>query len=95
MKIPLTKHTQIVLSDPSLKFGSVSFTACTICIAFSKEMAEVEPSGLIGIDRNVDNATVASSDNSIRKFDTTRITQMKGRYSEVMSENDFQKEGMI
>ncbi len=85
VEIPLTKHTQKILSDPSLKLGSVSITAFTISIAFSKEIAEVEPCGLIGIDRNLDNATIASSDGSVEIFDTSRITRVKDNYSEVKS----------
>ncbi len=85
VEIPLTEHTRKILSDPSLKLGSVSLTAFTISIAFSKETAEVEPCGLIGIDRNLDNSTIVSSDGSIQVFDTSRITRMKDNYSEVKS----------
>ena len=85
VKIALNAHTLRVLSDPSLKLGSISLTAFTISIAFSKETAEVEPSGLIGIDRNLDNSTIASSDGSVQFFDTSRITRVKDNYSEVKS----------
>jgi putative transposase len=86
IEIPLTKHTQEVLSDPSLKIGSVSFTAFTISIAFSKETAETEPCGLIGIDRNLENVTIASSsDNSIKRFDTSKILRKKDAFAEVIS----------
>ncbi|MDH2900359.1 MAG: transposase [archaeon] len=85
VEIPLAKYTQRVLSDPSLKLGSVSLTSRTVCIAFSKEIAEVEPTGYIGIDRNLENATIASSDNFIRKFDTSRILRKKEAFSEVKS----------
>jgi putative transposase len=81
--IPLNKHTLNVLSEPNLKLGSVTLTASTVSISFSKETAEIEPSGCIGIDRNLDNVTITSSDGEILAYDLSKATRIKAVYREV------------
>ena len=81
--IDLNQHTLEVIAGHTLR--SIALTNQNLSIVYSKEVEEVEPEGLIGIDRNLDNATIASSDGSVEVFDTSRITQMKDRYSEVKS----------
>ena len=78
--IRLNQHTQEVLSDPSLTVRSVCLIARTISIAFSKEIAEVEPAGLIGMDRNLDNVSTASSDGSIRAYDLSKAAEIRAKY---------------
>jgi len=78
--IPLNQHTQEVLSDPSLTVRSICLIARTVSISFSKEIAEVEPAGLIGMDRNLDNVSTASSDGSIRAYDLSKATEIKAKY---------------
>jgi putative transposase len=81
--IPLNKHTLEVLSAPNLKLGSITLTARTVTIAFSKETAMIEPSGYIGIDRNLDNVTTASSDGAVTSYDLSKATRIKAVYREV------------
>jgi putative transposase len=85
VEIPLNRHTLEVLSAPNLKLGSITITLSSISISFSKEIEEIIPKGYIGIDRNLDNATTASSDGRFVKFDTSNITKMKEKFSEVKS----------
>jgi len=81
--IPLNRYTLKVLSQPNLKLGSVTLTANTVSISFSKETAEIEPRGYIGIDRNLDNVTVASSDGEVVTYDLSEATRIKAIYREV------------
>jgi len=83
--IPLNRHTLEVLSAPNLKLGSIMLTARTVTIAFSKETAMIEPSGYIGIDRNLDNVTTASSDGVVTSYDLSKATRIKAVYREVKS----------
>jgi putative transposase len=55
---------------------SVSLTACNLSIAFSKEVAQIEPAGVIEIDRNLDNVTIADSRGVIRRYDLSRATDI-------------------
>jgi len=83
--VSLNKHTLKVLSEPDLKFGSITLTARTVAIAFSKEPAMVEPSGYIGVDRNLDNVTTASSNGEVVRYDLSEATRIKATYREVKS----------
>lgn len=77
--ITLNHHTLEVLSAPGLTVRSVCLTARTVNTAFSKETAEAEPIGLVGIDRSLDNVTTASSDGSCQVYDLSRATEVKAR----------------
>jgi len=78
--ITLNRHTLETLSPRGLSVRSVCLTARTVSIAFSKEVVELEPKGLIGMDRNLDNVTVASSDDSNQVYDLSRASEIKGMY---------------
>jgi len=60
-------------------------TTRTLSINFSKETVEIEPAGLIGIDRNLDNVSLASSARSTERFDFSTATETKAMYREVKS----------
>jgi putative transposase len=77
------EYVYIPLSDYVLRSiegyiaRSVCLTASTLSIAFSKETPQIEPRGLIGIDRNLDNLTSASSDKTMMRYDLSRATEIK------------------
>ena len=52
-----------------MHLGSLTLTANGLSISLSKEIAKIEPIGPIGIDRNLDNVTLADSDGSILRHD--------------------------
>jgi len=81
--IPLNKHTLSVISGHTLR--SVTLTTCTISVCYSKEIAETEPKGLIGVDRNLDNLTAAANTGETRRFDLSEATRIKSVYREVKS----------
>lgn len=81
--IPLSRHTLETMSAYTTR--SITLTARTISITFSKETAEIEPVGAIGIDRNLNNITITSSDGSTQKFDLSKATEIKQTYREVKS----------
>ncbi|WXG44112.1 MAG: transposase [Promethearchaeati archaeon SRVP18_Atabeyarchaeia-1] len=56
---------------------SVCLTASAVSLAFTKEVAQVEPVGLVGVDRNLDNVTTASSAGDMRRYDLSRATEIK------------------
>jgi hypothetical protein len=66
-EIPLNAHTKRILSDPSLIVRSFTLTADnTLSICYSKDVAELECTGNVGIDRNLKNLTVADSENAVQ-----------------------------
>jgi putative transposase len=64
--IPLNGYVRSVLSDTSLKIHSFTLTPDSVSICYSKEVTEVECSGIDGVDRNLRNLTVGNRDNAIR-----------------------------
>lgn len=83
--IELDGHTRTALSDLAFKMGSVTLTARTFSISFSKEVTEIEPMGYAGIDGNVDNLTLATSVGEIRSYDLSEATAIKSSYRAVKS----------
>ncbi len=90
VRIPIRKgeYVFIVLNDHTLRTisgrtpRSLTLTANGLSICLSKETAEIEPVGAIGIDRNLDNVTTADSDGSILRHDLGRATEVKARSRE-------------
>jgi putative transposase len=79
--IPLSKHTLQSISGYSVR--SVTLTASTISLAFSKETIITEPTGLIGLDRNLDNVTTANLQGKTTVYDLSKATEIKHHYREV------------
>jgi len=81
--IPLTSY--VLRSISGFTVRSVTLTACTLSIAFSKETVVTEPTGLIGIDRNLDNVTTASLTGKTMVYDLSKASQVKQKYYAVRS----------
>lgn len=81
--LKLNNHTLAVISGYAVK--SVTLTTCTIAIAFSKETAVTDFTGLIGIDCNVDNITTADTNGTVKRYDLSELTRTKAVYREVKS----------
>ena len=81
--LPLNQRTMAVLSGYTVR--SVTLTTCTIVIAFSKETVVTDVTGLIGIDRNLDNITTATLDGKTQAYDLSNASKAKALYREVKS----------
>lgn len=81
--IPLNDYVLRCISGHTVR--SVTLTACTLSIAFSKETAETDITGLIGIDRNLDNVTTADTNGNIKRYDLSKATRIKATYRAVKS----------
>ena len=90
VRVPVKKgeYLFIVLNDHTLRTigghtpRSLTLTTDALSICLSKEIAEIEPVGAIGIDRNLDNVTIADSDGSNLRHDLARATEVKARCRE-------------
>ena len=85
IRIPMNRHTLEVLSDPSLTVRSVTLTANTLGLTISRDPIMMRPIGLVGLDSNLSNITLADSKGSIEKHDLERATVLKSRYRKVKS----------
>jgi len=68
------------IDDPTLKRGSITLTGRAVSIAFSKEIAETETLGEVGIDVNERNVTASDTSGATTVFDTSNVAELKERY---------------
>jgi len=81
--VKLNSHTLHVLSGVSVR--SVTLTPDSLSLTYSKETIEIEPEGYLGVDRNLDNVTIASTDKAVKTFDLSKATGIKSTYRFVTS----------
>ena len=81
--VKLNSHTLRALSGFDVR--SVTLTPVSISISYSRETVEIKPEGYVGIDRNLDNVTTASTDETVRRFDLSKATEIKADYRVVKS----------
>ncbi len=85
IRIPLNEHTVALLSQPAITVRSITLTADTVGITYSKEIDTMKAEGLTAIDRNLDNVTLADSTGRIQRYDLSKATEIKSVYREVKS----------
>jgi len=71
------------VDDPGLKRASITLTDSTLAIVFSREIAEIDSQGRMGIDVNERKVTWADSSGAVRKEDTSAIAELKERYKAI------------
>ncbi len=81
--VDLNPHTLAVISGFTIR--SVTLTNCTIVLSFSKEMVVIEPTGVLGLDRNLDNITISTTNSQDITYDLSKATEIKGKYKTVKS----------
>ena len=83
IKILLNRHTRKVLSEPDIAVRSITLTNSRLSFAYAKEVAEIQLRGLIGIDRNLDNLTLADTEGEVERFNLVKATIIKSKYGAV------------
>ena len=81
--VKLNSHTLKALSGFDAR--SITLTPVSVSISYTKERIEIEPKGYVGVDRNLDNVTIASLDGTVRRFDLSKATKVKSTYRFVKS----------
>jgi putative transposase len=82
IEIPLNTYIQRSLSEPGLEVRSVTLTPDSVNISVRKQVKPMECSGMLGIDVNLDNVTVADTQRRIEKYDLSNATAIKARCRE-------------
>ncbi len=83
VRIALTAHAQAIIRGFTVR--SVTLTRDKVSLAYAKQPVEVKPRGFIGIDRNLDNVTLATTDGSILKHNLSDATIVKATYRDIRS----------
>ena len=76
INIVLNEHTVQELSEEGIQPRSFVITPNSLSISVRKEVKEIVPENVIGIDRNLRNATVASKDGTIM-YKTSKLLSIK------------------
>ena len=82
LEIPLNDY--ILKKIQGAEIHSVTVSTRTVSISFSKEVEQIECTEILGIDANLENVTLASSE-GVKRFDMQEIGQAKQKYREVKS----------
>ena len=86
IKIPLNKHTLQVLSDPTIEMRSVTINDESLNIAIMKNVEPMECTGIVGLDRNLDNVTMVDTEGNNTEYDIMRkATEIKAKCKQVKS----------
>jgi putative transposase len=83
IRIALTQHVQASIRGYAVR--SVTLTTDKLSLAYAKQAVEIRPRGFIGIDRNLDNVTLAATDSSIMRHDLSHATSVKATYRAIRS----------
>jgi putative transposase len=75
VSIPLNAYVLRCIRGYTMR--SVCLTSSTVSVTFSKEVVQLQVAGLMGLDSNLDNVTVADSEGSVRKHDLSRATKIR------------------
>ncbi len=78
----LNIHTQRFLSQPNIEIRSVTLTPDSLNISVRKQVERIECAGMLGIDRNLENVTVANTVNQVAKYDLSKAAATKARCRE-------------
>jgi putative transposase len=74
--ILLNNHTTTILSDKTLQPRSFVITPTTLSITVRKDVQEIKPESIIGIDRNLRNITISTPQQAIM-YRTNKILSIK------------------
>jgi putative transposase len=83
LRIPLTSHVQATIRGYSVR--SVTLSQDKLTLAYARTLSEIRPAGLVGIDANLDNVTIAFSNGSVVTHDISEARRVKATYRRIRS----------
>ncbi len=86
LRIRLNQYTLKVLSNPDLKARSVTITLDSTSISFAKKTDLIECTGMLGLDRNLNNVTMLDTDGNVKQYDMRMATEIKAHCKQVKSQ---------
>jgi putative transposase len=75
LSIPLTNHTINVISQPGVEVRSFTLARNRLCLSIARDVATVECTSTVGVDRNLRNLTVGN-DEETRHYDLSETTRI-------------------
>src|SRR5881296_3403266 len=75
LSIPLTRHTLDVISQPGVAVRSFTLTRNRLSLSIARDVAPVECTSTVGVDRNLRNLTVGN-DQEVRHYDLSEAVRI-------------------
>src|SRR5436309_9824130 len=75
LSIPLTKHTLDIISQPGVTVRSFTLTRNRLGLCITRDVAPVECTSTVGVDRNLRNLTVGN-DKETRHYDLSETVRI-------------------
>src|SRR2546422_11110104 len=75
LSLPLTKHTLDVIYQPGVKVRSFTLTHNRLCLSIARDVATVECTSTVGVDRNLRNLTVGN-DEETHHYDLSKTVRI-------------------
>jgi putative transposase len=91
LDIPLNNYARKMLSDPSLSVRAFTLTTDSVSICVSKEVAEIECTGMVGVDRNLGNVCIGNGEGTIQ-YDLSKAVEIAENTRSIIKSfkrNDF------
>ena len=79
VEIPLNSYVQRFLSQPGVELRSVNLTPDSLNISVRRQVQSKACAGMLGIDTNLDNVTVADTENQVESYDLSKTTAVKSQ----------------
>jgi len=90
LSIPLTRHTLDVISQPGVEVRSFTLTLNRLCLSIAHDVAIIECTSTVGVDRNLRNLTVGNDEETCRYdlSETVRVASTTLRIVASFKRND-------
>src|SRR5207302_5614067 len=87
---PLTRHTLDVISQPGVEVRSFTLTLNRLCLSIAHDVAIIECTSTVGVDRNLRNLTVGNDEETCRYdlSETVRVASTTLRIVASFKRND-------
>ncbi len=82
--IVLNDHVARIISDKSIRIRSFTLTPTLLSLSIAKEVEQIKPTKVIGIDRNLRNVTLGNNEKVIQ-INTSEIIKIKENMTHVRS----------
>jgi putative transposase len=79
IEVPLSSYVRRALSQPTLQVRSVTLTPESAAVSVRIDVRPVDCTGMRGIDRNLENVTVADTENEIETYGLSKATTIKSQ----------------
>src|SRR3989449_7087472 len=84
LRIPLTKHTINVISQPGVEVRSFTLTLNRLCLSIARDVTTVECTSTVGVDRNLRNLTVGN-DEETRQYDLSKTVRIASTTTRIVA----------